>query len=90
VVVATGQGGRGVDTLAPWPVLIRREPPSDWENTVSYRVHRFELKMTKDEKRLEDFLNGLTGEVVSVVPNVSWWFVWAHRVDFVLIVEKLP
>jgi hypothetical protein len=53
-----------------------------------YRVHRFDLKMTADQSRLEQFLNGLEGEIVAIIPNVSVWFFWAHRVDFVLIVEK--
>ncbi len=53
-----------------------------------YRVHRFHLKMTRDERRLEDFLNGLEGEVVSVIPNIALGVPWAHRVDFVLVVER--
>jgi hypothetical protein len=56
---------------------------------VKYRVHRFNLKMTQDEAKLEQFLNGLEGEIVAIVPNVSIWFFWVHRVDFVLIVEKV-
>jgi hypothetical protein len=52
-------------------------------------VHRFDLKMTADQSRLEQFLNSLEGEVVSIIPNISIGFFWAHRVDFVLIVEKL-
>jgi hypothetical protein len=55
-----------------------------------YRVHRFGLKMTRDEDRLERFLNDLEGEVVAVVPNVTMGFAWAHRVDFVLVVEQTP
>lgn len=54
-----------------------------------YRVHRFDLRMTKDQSRLEHFLNGLDGEVVGVVPNVAISFMWVHRVDFVLIIEKV-
>ncbi|MCL4820980.1 MAG: hypothetical protein KJ067_17715 [Vicinamibacteria bacterium] len=54
-----------------------------------YRVHRFGLRMTADQDRLEQFLNGLEGEVVSIVPNVTLGFFWAHRVDFVLVVEKV-
>ena len=57
---------------------------------MSYRVHRFDLKMTRDGERLEEFLNGLEGEVVSVVPNVALSIPWVHRVDFVLVVERLP
>ncbi|MEZ4501335.1 MAG: hypothetical protein R3C39_01780 [Dehalococcoidia bacterium] len=55
-----------------------------------YHVHRFDLKMTRDEQKLERFLNGLSGEVVSIIPNVTLAVPWAHRVDFVLVVEKLP
>ncbi len=55
-----------------------------------YRVHQFGIKMTEDRSDLERFLNGLEGEVVSIVPNVN-----SDRpgmfgyVDFLLIVEKL-
>ncbi len=55
-----------------------------------YRVHQFKIKMTEDAGDLERFLNGLEGEVVSIVPNVNsdrpGWFSY---VDFLLIVEKL-
>jgi len=54
-----------------------------------YRVHRFDLKMTRDQTRLEQFLNSLDGEVVSVIPNVTMGPFWMHRVDFVLVVERL-
>jgi len=46
--------------------------------------------MTEDRGDLERFLNGLEGEVVSIIPNVN-----SDRpgmfsyVDFLLIVEKL-
>lgn len=56
---------------------------------MKYRVHRFDLKMTADQSKLEQFLNSLKGEIVAIIPNVSIWFFWAHRVDFLLIVEKL-
>ena len=56
---------------------------------MSYRVHRFNLKMTEDQGRLEQFLNNLEGEVVAIIPNVTLGFFWAHRVDFLLIVVKV-
>jgi hypothetical protein len=56
---------------------------------VKYRVHRFDLKMTQDQSKLEQFLNSLEGEVVAIVPNVALGVFWAHRVDFLLIVEKI-
>ena len=54
---------------------------------IRYRVHRFNLRMTKDADKLELFLNNLEGEVVSIIPNVTP--VPSTFVDFVLIVEKL-
>jgi hypothetical protein len=54
-----------------------------------YRVHRFELRMTSDQHRLEQFLNSLEGEVVAVIPNVTVGFLGFSRVDFLLVVERL-
>jgi len=56
---------------------------------MKYRVHRFDIRMTGDQGKLEQFLNSMEGEVVAVIPNVSIAFLWAHRVNFLLIVEKL-
>jgi hypothetical protein len=44
--------------------------------------------MTTDQYTLEKFLNQLEGEVVAIIPNVTIGFFWAHKVDFLLIVEK--
>ena len=54
-----------------------------------YRVHRFDIRMTRDKEGLERFLNSLEGEVVSIVPNVKWAAFWIHKVDFLLVVERL-
>ena len=51
-----------------------------------YRVYRFDIKMTRDQQKLEQFLNSLEGEVVSIIPNVTP--MPAKYVDFLLIVEK--
>lgn len=56
---------------------------------MKYRVHRFNVRMTSDQSRLEQFLNSLEGEVIAIIPNVTLGFFWVHRVDFLLIVEKL-
>jgi len=53
-----------------------------------YKTHRFEINMARDQENLERFLNSLSGEVVSIIPNVSIWFFWIHRINFLLIVEK--
>jgi len=54
---------------------------------MKYRVHRFDIKMTSEQSKLEQFLNSLEGEVVTIIPNVTW--VPKTQVDFLLIVEKL-
>lgn len=56
---------------------------------VKYRVHRFDLKMTDDQSKLELFLNSLEGEVVAIIPNVTLKAFWVHQVDFLLIVERV-
>ena len=59
---------------------------------MKYKVHRFDIKMDKDQERLEQFLNNLEGEVVSIVPNVKPTFQGmgaTAKVDFVFIVEKI-
>ena len=55
--------------------------------STKYRVHRFSLRMTDDQSKLEQFLNSLEGEIISIVPNVTW--IPKVQVDFVLIVEKV-
>jgi hypothetical protein len=55
-----------------------------------YRVHRFDIKMTADQSKLEEFLNSLEGEVVAIIPNVSSNKPWFYSfVDFLLIIEKV-
>ena len=54
---------------------------------MGYRVHRFDVSMTKDQERLERFLNRLEGEVVAIIPNVTP--MPATYVNFLLIVEKV-
>jgi hypothetical protein len=53
------------------------------------KVHRFDLSMTANPRELEQFLNNLAGEIVAIIPNITVWFFWVHRVDFLLIVEKI-
>jgi len=57
---------------------------------VKYKVHRYKLSMSRDQAQLEAFLNNLAGDVVAVIPNVTIGFLWIPRVDYVLVVEKLP
>ena len=43
--------------------------------------------MTKDQSKLEQFLNNLEGEVIAIIPNTTTTWYIAY-VDFLLIVEK--
>ena len=59
---------------------------------MKYKVHQFKLKMEKDQDKLEEFLNSLRGEIVSVVPNVRPTFQGmgaTAKIDFLLIIERV-
>ena len=57
---------------------------------MQYKVHRFEIRMEKDQDNLERFLNSLEGEVVSIIPNVTYIpILLASKVSFLFIVEKI-
>jgi hypothetical protein len=56
-----------------------------------YRVHRFNITMTTDQSKLEQFLNSLEGEVATIIPNITSYAkpFQTAAVDFLLIVEKV-
>ena len=59
---------------------------------LNYRVHRFDIDMTRDQSRLEQFLNNLDGEVVSIIPSVNPKFTpggMGAKVSFLLIIERI-
>ncbi|MCW4041657.1 MAG: hypothetical protein NWE83_13025 [Candidatus Bathyarchaeota archaeon] len=59
--------------------------------TARYRVHRFDIDMAKDQRKLEQFLNSLEGEVVAIIPGVNpkWTFGgMGANVNLLFIVEK--
>lgn len=60
---------------------------------MTYKVHRLDFNMETDASKLEAFLNGLAGEVVSIVPNIkkttlTQIFGVTRKIDFLLIVER--
>jgi hypothetical protein len=70
---------------------LKVEPKKDVMNNYEYRVHRLDVKSKNMQEKLEDFLNCLEGEVVSIIPNVKPTFQpmgATAKVDFLLIVEK--
>jgi len=59
---------------------------------MKYKVHRIEVKSDNMQEKLEQFLNKLDGEVISVVPNVRPTFQGmgaTAKIDFLLIVKKI-
>lgn len=59
---------------------------------MKYRVHRIEVNSDNMQEKLEQFLNKLDGEVISIIPNVRPVFQLmgaTSKIDFVLIVEMM-
>lgn len=61
---------------------------------MKYRVHRLGIKMENDQNKLENFLNNLEGEVVSIIPNIKRTSLFqiyglTDKIDFLLIIEKI-
>ena len=59
---------------------------------MEYRVHRLEVKSDNMQEKLEQFLNKLDGEIISIIPNVRPTFQGmgaTAKIDFLLIVEKV-
>ncbi len=59
---------------------------------MKYKVHRLDIKMNKEQDKLEQFLNSLKGEVISIVPNIKPTFQGmgaTAKVDFLFIVERV-
>jgi len=61
---------------------------------MKYKTHRLEFNMNTDQYRLDQFLNTLKGEVVSIIPNnknISLLQIYGitRKVDFLLITEKI-
>lgn len=60
---------------------------------MKYKVHKFEINMSRDMEHLERFLNSLKGEVISIIPNIAKTTLFqiygaAKKIDFLLIIEK--
>lgn len=58
---------------------------------MKYKVHRLDVKSDTMQEKLEQYLNRLDGEVISIIPNVrpSFQLMGATaKIDYILIVEK--
>jgi hypothetical protein len=59
---------------------------------MKYRVHRIEVKRDNMQEKLENFINIMDGELISVIPNVRPTFRAmgaTAKIDFILVIEKL-
>jgi len=59
---------------------------------MKYKVHRLEVESDNMQLKLEQFINNLKGEVISVMPNVRPTFQLmgaTAKIDSLLVVEKL-
>ncbi|MBT3168971.1 MAG: hypothetical protein HN952_07775 [Candidatus Cloacimonetes bacterium] len=59
---------------------------------MKYKVHRVNVKNNNMQEKLEQFINELKGEVISVMPNVQPTFTLAGataKVYCILVVEKI-
>ena len=59
---------------------------------MKYKVHRIDVTRDNMQDKLDKFLNGIDGEVISVFPNVKPTFMMlggTAKVDFLLVVEKV-
>jgi len=60
----------------------------------NYHVHRYDVEEKIIPERLEKFLNGLKGDVVSIIPNLKKMSLFqiygiTPKVDYLVIVEKV-
>jgi len=58
---------------------------------MKYKVHRLEVKTNTMQENLEQYLNNLHGEIISIVPHIRPTFQLmgaTAKVDYILIVEK--
>ena len=59
---------------------------------MKYRVHRIDVKRDNMQEKLENFINKMDGELISVMPDVRPTFQLmgaTAKIDFILVIEKL-
>ncbi len=61
---------------------------------MKYKTHKLSFNMETDQDKLDQFLNNLKGEVVSIIPNIQntsllQIYGVSRKIDFLLIVEKI-
>ena len=61
---------------------------------MKYRVHKLDMNTAGDQVKLEQFINNLEGDVISIVPNIARTsllqiYGLSRKVDYLLVVEKI-
>ena len=61
---------------------------------MKYKVHQMQFRSGDNPSNLENFLNSLEGEVVSIMPilkktSLAQIYGVTEKVDFLLIIEKI-
>ena len=57
---------------------------------MKYKVHKLKVNLRKEPETLENFINNLKGDVVSIIPDVTPLFLYfGARVRSIIIVEKI-
>jgi hypothetical protein len=61
---------------------------------MKYRVHRLEVQSDNMQEKLEQFLNKLDGEIISVIPNCAKTTLFqiygiTAKIDFIMVIEKV-
>ena len=59
---------------------------------MKYRVNRIDVKTGDMQEKLENFINKMDGDLISVIPNVKPTFMMmgaTAKVNYILVVEKL-
>ena len=61
---------------------------------MKYKIHRLDVESDSMQMKLESYLNGLNGEIVTVIPNYAKTTLMQiygvkSKIDFLLIVERI-
>jgi hypothetical protein len=59
---------------------------------MKYRVHRIDVKTDNMQEKIENYINKLDGDIISIFPNVRPTFQGmgaTAKTDYVLAIEKL-
>lgn len=57
---------------------------------MKYKVHKLNIDLKKETEELENFINNLKGEVISIIPNVETLFLcYGAKIRTVVIIERI-